>query len=110
MYMFICASTVQQIFIHVFSSIYLCRHSLVPIVPAALLDYVQLPSTYIMGIHSSLKRDIGELVSEPPDLHLYIYNLENFFGYTSTCNGVQCACALCGAESSKIGLVDYNLI
>ena len=44
-------------------SIYFCRHSLVPVVPAALLDYVQLPSTYIMGVHSSLKTNIGELVS-----------------------------------------------
>ena len=32
-------------------------------VPAALLDYIQLPSTYIMGVHSSLKANIGELMS-----------------------------------------------
>ena len=37
-------------------------HSLVPIVPESILEYVQLPSTYIMGIHSSLRDDIDELV------------------------------------------------
>ena len=37
-------------------------HSLVPIVPKILLDYVQLPSTYLMGIHSSLREEVDELV------------------------------------------------
>ena len=40
----------------------LTSHSLVPIVPKMLLDYVQLPSTYIMGIHSSLREEVDELV------------------------------------------------
>lgn len=29
-----------------------------PVVPVDLLDYTQLPSTYIMGIHSSLREQI----------------------------------------------------
>jgi len=36
-------------------------HSLVPVVPEMLLDYVQLPSTYLMGIHSSLREKVDEL-------------------------------------------------
>lgn len=36
-------------------------HSLVPVVPERLLDYVQLPSTYIMGIHSSLRKKADEM-------------------------------------------------
>ena len=40
------------------------RHSLVPVLPFSLVDYVQLPSTYIMGIHSSLRDKVeDELVS-----------------------------------------------
>ena len=35
-----------------------CRHSLVPVVPESLLEMVQLPSIYIMGLHSSLRNDV----------------------------------------------------
>ena len=41
------------------------RHSIVPVVPVDLLEYTQLPSTYIMGIHSSLREQISiEMVRE----------------------------------------------
>ena len=42
---------------------YQCRHSLVPVVPESLLEMVQLPSIYIMGMHSSLRNGVEELVS-----------------------------------------------
>ena len=42
---------------------YPCRHSIVPVIPADLVEYVHLPSTYIMGIHSSLRNRIDDLVS-----------------------------------------------
>ncbi|XP_064399586.1 myotubularin-related protein 5-like isoform X3 [Halichondria panicea] len=35
-------------------------HSLVPVVPADLLEYVHLPSTYIMGVHTSHRGLIDE--------------------------------------------------
>ena len=34
-----------------------------PIVPEELLEMVQLPSVYIMGMHSSLRCDVEEMVS-----------------------------------------------
>ena len=40
-------------------------HSIIPVVPVDLLEYTQLPSTYIMGIHSSLREQIDvEMVRE----------------------------------------------
>ncbi len=41
-----------------------CSHSLVPVVPAELLEYVHLPSTYIMGVHTSL----GAIITEQGEL------------------------------------------
>ena len=76
-------------------------HSLVPIVPKILLDYVQLPSTYLMGIHSSLREEVDELVrhvitlssllsfslvfviSPPPSTSLPFFSLPHFFSTSS---------------------------
>lgn len=41
----------------------LCRYSLVPIVPRDILEYVQLPSTYIMGVPSQYSDELPESVS-----------------------------------------------
>ena len=52
--------------------VYPYSHSLVPVLPCSLVDYVQLPSTYIMGIHSSLRDkvedDLVRRLSLPPSL------------------------------------------
>ena len=40
----------------------LFSHSLVPVVPSDLLEMVQLPSLYIMGLHTSLRRRVEEMV------------------------------------------------
>ena len=40
--------------------VYTCSHSLVPVLPSSLVDYVQLPSTYIMGIHSYLRDKVED--------------------------------------------------
>ena len=58
--------------------VYTCSHSLVPVLPSSLVDYVQLPSTYIMGIHSYLRdkveddlvRNLSLSLSLPPSLSL----------------------------------------
>ena len=75
-----------------------CRHSLVPIVPAALLDYVQLPSTYIMGVHSSLKKNIGELVS----IYQYLASLIVFKVYACTCSLYS------GVSIDEVPCISYN--
>jgi myotubularin-related protein 5/13 len=36
-------------------------HSLVPVVPGDILEMVQLPSIYIMGLHTSLRSDVEDL-------------------------------------------------
>ena len=42
---------------------FLCvRYSLVPVVPKRLLDFLQLPSTFIMGVHSSCTKDLPAMV------------------------------------------------
>ena len=45
-----------------------CRHSLVPVVPERLLEMVQLPSIYIMGMHSSHRGRVEEMVLSPTSL------------------------------------------
>jgi len=40
-----------------------CSYSLVPIVPREILDYVQLPSTYIMGVPSMYAHELPDTVS-----------------------------------------------
>ena len=58
---------------HIMFSLFLFSHSLVPVLPSALVDYVQLPSTYIMGIHSSLRDKVeDELVGGSLSLSLFL--------------------------------------
>ena len=38
------------------------RYSLVPVVPKSLLDFLQLPSTFIMGVHDSCTKDLPAMV------------------------------------------------
>ena len=46
-----------------------CRYSLVPLVPRDILEYVQLPSTYIMGVPSQYSDELPEPVSD------YVYSV-----------------------------------
>ena len=36
------------------------RHSLVPVLPLELLEYTQLPSTYIMGVHTLIREQLED--------------------------------------------------
>lgn len=38
-------------------------HVNIPLLPAALIDFLDTPTPFIMGVHSSLKHEVAELVS-----------------------------------------------
>lgn len=38
-------------------------HVYIPLLPAALVEVLSTPTPFIMGVHSSLKHEIAELVS-----------------------------------------------
>jgi len=38
-------------------------HVYIPLLPAALIEVLSSPTPFIMGVHSSLKHDIQDLVS-----------------------------------------------
>lgn len=38
-------------------------HVYIPLLPAALLEVISTPTPFVMGIHSSLKPELSELVS-----------------------------------------------
>lgn len=39
-------------------------HVYIPLLPAALIEVLSTPTPFIMGVHSSLKSEISELVSK----------------------------------------------
>jgi myotubularin-related protein 5/13 len=38
-------------------------HVYIPLLPAALVEVLSTPTPFIMGVHSSLKAEVAELVS-----------------------------------------------
>lgn len=47
-------------------------HVYIPLLPAPLVEVLATPTPFIMGVHSSLKSEVAELVSETI---LYFWNL-----------------------------------
>lgn len=41
-------------------------HVYIPLLPAALVEILSTPTPFVMGVHSSLKTDVSELVIDFP--------------------------------------------
>lgn len=40
-------------------------HVYIPLLPAALVEVLSTPTPFVMGVHSSLKTDVSEMVNQP---------------------------------------------
>lgn len=54
------------------SAYFLCSHVYVPVLPAPLLEVLNSPTPFIMGIHISLREQVADLVSERRQIVHYV--------------------------------------
>lgn len=60
-------------------------HVYIPLLPAALVEVLSTPTPFVMGVHSSLKTDVSEMVN--PLIFLNVsYVLHSFYKYHANYN------------------------